>query len=241
MVVVDDLTIGWGDVVLQRNLSFEVRRGEIFAILGGSGTGKTTLLRFMLGLEQPSVGKVDVAGRGAPDLAAGLPPFGVMFQGGALFGSMTARENVALPLEEWTTLPAKAIRAIARSKLRVVGLEGAEEKLPSELSGGMKKRAALARALALEPELVFLDEPSAGLDPMIAAEIDDLIKTLSETLCLTVVLVTHDLESIFRIADRVILLGKEERTIIARGDPRELRESEDPHIRRFFQRKAKET
>lgn len=240
LVRVKNLAIARGGVLIQKDISFEVHRGEIFAILGGSGSGKTTLLRFLIGLEMPASGEIDVAGRGLPDLMAGLPPFGVMFQAGALFGSMTTADNVALPLEEWTNLPAKAIRAIARSKLRLVGLQGAEHKLPSELSGGMKKRAAMARALALEPELVFLDEPSAGLDPTIGAEIDDLIMTLRKTLGLTVVIVTHELESIFRIADRVIMLGKEEKTIIAAGDPRLLRDSEDPRVSGFFNPKLKE-
>ena len=163
-----------------------------------------------------------------------------MFQAGALFGSLTVGENVALPLEEWTDLPGDAIAAIARAKLKLVGLDGAADKFPSELSGGMKKRAAIARALALEPELVFLDEPSAGLDPIMAADLDDLISTLSKSLGLTVVIVTHELESIFRIADRVVMLDKKEKTIIATGDPRELRHSEDQRVSDFFNRKSKE-
>jgi phospholipid/cholesterol/gamma-HCH transport system ATP-binding protein len=217
-----------------------VRRGEVFAILGGSGCGKSTLLRYLVGLEPSPEGAIDIAGLGLPDLGAGLPPFGVMFQGGALFGSLTVGENVALPLEEWTELPPNAIAAIARAKLRLVGLEGAEDKFPAELSGGMKKRAAIARAIALEPQIVFLDEPSAGLDPVMAASLDDLIKTLSKTLDLTVVIVTHELESIFRIADRIIMLDKRERGIIATGDPRELRHSEDPRVSDFFNRKSKD-
>ena len=240
IITVKDLTIGWDDVVLQHDLNFEVPRGEVFAILGGSGCGKSTLLRFLIGLEEPMTGEIDVAGRGLPDLEAGLPPFGVMFQAGALFGSLTVGENVALPLEEWTDLPDDAVAAIARAKLKLVGLDGAAEKLPAELSGGMKKRAAIARALALEPELVFLDEPSAGLDPVMAADLDELIVTLSKTLGLTVVVVTHELESIFRIADRCIMLSKEEKTIIASGDPRELKNSPDKRVSDFFNRKPKE-
>jgi phospholipid/cholesterol/gamma-HCH transport system ATP-binding protein len=240
IITVKDLTIGWDDTILQQNLNFEVPRGEVFAILGGSGCGKSTLLRFLIGLEEPMVGEIDVAGRGLPDLEAGLPPFGVMFQAGALFGSLTVGENVALPLEEWTDLPEDAIAAIARAKLKLVGLDGAAEKLPAELSGGMKKRAAIARALALEPELVFLDEPSAGLDPVMAADLDELIVTLSKTLGLTVVVVTHELESIFRISDGCIMLSKEEKTIIATGNPRELKHSPDKRVSDFFNRKPKE-
>lgn len=238
IIRVRDLTIGWGDVVLQRGLSFEVERGEIFAVLGGSGSGKSTLLRFLIGLEPPLAGEIEVAGRAAVDLDAGLPPFGVMFQGGALFGSLTVEENVALPLEEHTALPPDAIHAIARAKLRLVGLEGAADKFPSELSGGMKKRAAIARALALEPELVFLDEPSAGLDPVTSAELDDLIVTLNRALGLTVVLVTHELDSIFGIAHRVIMLDRESKSIIATGDPRELKASPDARVSDFFNRRS---
>ena len=224
---------------MQKDLNFTVARGEVFGILGGSGTGKTTLMRFLIGLESPIEGEIDVAGRGAPNLEAGLPPFGVMFQAGALFGSLTVRENVSLPLEEWTDLPDDAIVAVARAKLKLVGLDGAAEKFPTELSGGMRKRAAIARALALDPELVFLDEPSAGLDPVMAAGLDDLILTLSKSLGLTVVLVTHELESIFKVADRIIMLDRDTQTIIATGDPRELRNSEDPRVSNFFNRKSK--
>ncbi len=234
IIAVRDLAIGWEQKVLQKDLTFEVKRGEVFGILGGSGSGKSTLVRFLIGLERPLDGVIDIAGKGQPDLEKGLPPFGVMFQAGALFSSMTVGENVALPLEEWTDLPADAIQAIARAKLRLVGLEDAFDKFPSELSGGMKKRAAIARALALDPELVFLDEPSAGLDPVTSAELDELIVTLNQTLGLTVIVVTHELESIFRISRHVIMLDKESKTIIAEGDPSALRESDDERVRAFF-------
>jgi phospholipid/cholesterol/gamma-HCH transport system ATP-binding protein len=228
------LTIGWGESVLAEDLTFHVDRGEIFAVLGGSGTGKSTLLRFLVGLASPTRGEIDVLGQGAPDLERGLPPFGVMFQQGALFGSMSLLDNVALPLEEWTDLPADARHAVARAKLRLVGLEGAGDKLPSELSGGMRKRAAIARALVLDPPLVFLDEPSSGLDPKTTAELDDLVLTLAHTMTLTVVVVSHELESVFRIADRCILLDKDRKGIVAEGDPRSLGDSDDPRVRDFF-------
>jgi phospholipid/cholesterol/gamma-HCH transport system ATP-binding protein len=233
-LVVRGLTIGWGDSPLIEEITFTVSRGEIFAILGGSGSGKSTLLRFLVGLESPTKGAIDIAGVGPPDLEQGLPPFGVMFQGGALFGSMTVIENVALPLEEWTRLPRQAVRAIAAAKLHLVGLENAADKLPAEISGGMTKRAAIARALALDPALAFLDEPAAGLDPVTAAALDDLIVTLSRSSDLTVVVVTHELRSIFAIADRCVLLDKESKRVIAAGDPRALRDSDDPRIHAFF-------
>ncbi len=237
---VKNLTVGWDDTVLARDVSFDVEAGEIFAILGASGSGKSTLLRFLIGLEQPRAGEIDVAGRGAPDLDRGLPPFGVMFQDGALFGSMTTLENVALPLLEWTDLGAEASCAIARAKLRLVGLENAEGKTPDELSGGMRKRAAIARALALDPPIVFLDEPTAGLDPVTAAGLDDLVETLAKTTGLTVVLVTHELESINRIAHRCLMLDKEAKGVIALGPPDELAKSDDERVSDFFNRRSKE-
>jgi phospholipid/cholesterol/gamma-HCH transport system ATP-binding protein len=242
IIEVTDLTIGHGDVLLQEHASFEVFPGEVFAILGGSGCGKSTLLRYLVGLEKTEIGRIRIAGVGEPNLDAGRPPFGVMFQSGALFGSMTVGENVGLSLEQWTDLPHDAIAAVVLAKLRLVGLQGTEDKFPSEISGGMKKRAAIARALALEPELLFLDEPSAGLDPVSAVELDELILVMSRRLNLTVVIVTHELESIFKIATRCIVLDKASRSIIARGDPRELRDgSTDARVRRFFNRLPEES
>lgn len=239
LIQVKELTVGWGDVVLLKDVTFDVLRGEIFAILGPSGCGKSTLLRYIVGLEPIEKGEVLVAGRRNIDLDAGLPPFGIMYQGGALFGSSTVGENVELPLEEWTDLPPDAITAIAKARLRLVGLGGAYEKFPNELSGGMRQRAAIARSLALEPELVFLDEPGADLDPITASEIDDLIVTLNEALGLTVVVVSHELESIFRIVDRCIMLDRESKGIIATGAPHELAASDDPRVSKFFHRRPR--
>jgi phospholipid/cholesterol/gamma-HCH transport system ATP-binding protein len=238
LIDVVDLTIGWApNIVLQENATFQVERGDIFVILGGSGCGKSTLLRHLVGLEQPLSGAIAIAGLGKPRLDIGRPPFGVMFQGGALLGSLTVGENVALPFEHWADLPHDAVTAIVRAKLRLVGLSAAEDKFPSELSGGMKKRAAIARAMALEPELMFLDEPSAGLDPVSAVELDELILTLNRGLGMTVVIVTHELESIFKIGKTCIMLDKTTKSIIARGNPLELRDSsDDPRVVHFFHR-----
>ncbi len=239
LIKVVDLSIGWEDTVLQQNASFEVERGSIFVILGGSGCGKSTLLRYLVGLETPLAGQVTVDGESPSEAGVGRPPFGVMLQSGALLGSLTVGENVALQLREWTTLPAEAIDGIVHAKLRLVGLARAENQMPAELSGGMRKRAAIARAMALEPELLFLDEPSAGLDPVSAAELDALIMRLNAQLGLTFVIVTHDLESIFKVGQRCIMLDRDSKSIIARGDPRELREkSTDPRVLSFFNRTA---
>lgn len=239
LITVTDLTMGWGDDNLLEHASFEVARGEIFAILGGSGCGKSTLLRCLTGLDLPKAGSISIEGVGTPDLEVRRPAYGVMFQGGALFGSMTVGENIALVLDEWTRLPPDAVQAIVRAKLRLVGLSGFEDHHPAEISGGMKKRAAIARAMALEPTLLFLDEPSAGLDPVSAVELDQLIITLSEGLGLTVVLVTHELESIFKIVRSCIMLDKQTKSILARGDPRALRDGEsDGAVKRFFTRSA---
>lgn len=237
LIEVVNLTMGWGDVVLQKDASFQVERGDIFVILGGSGCGKSTMLRYLIGLETPLSGLIKIDGAVPEHKEVGRPRFGVMFQSGALLGSMTVGENLALPLQAWTELPQEAVLAIVEAKLRLVGLQGTEDKMPSELSGGMKKRAAIARAMTLEPELVFLDEPSAGLDPVSAFELDELILTLNEKLGMTVVIVTHELESIFKIAKHCIMLDKQSKSIIARGNPRELRDtSDDPRVRAFFNR-----
>ncbi|HET8932384.1 MAG TPA: ATP-binding cassette domain-containing protein [Polyangiales bacterium] len=241
IISVSKLTMGWEDHVLQRDATFDVKRGDIFVILGGSGCGKSTLLRHLTGLNTPLSGEILVKGIDPKEPSLEAPKFGVMFQSGALLGSYTVGENVGLALREWTDLPVEAIRAIVQAKLRLVGLDRTEGVMPSELSGGMKKRAAIARAMALEPDLIFLDEPSAGLDPVMAAELDELIIALNRDLGLTVVVVTHELDSIFRIGTRCIMLDKETRSIIAEGDPRELRDhSEDPRVRAFFHRKPKE-
>ena len=241
MITVSNLTMGWDEHVLQRDATFTVNRGDIFVILGGSGCGKSTLLRHLTGLSTPLSGEIRVKGVDPKEPSLEPPKFGVMFQSGALLGSFTVGENVGLPLSEWTDLPEEAVRAIVQAKLRLVGLDNSEGVMPSELSGGMKKRAAIARAMAMEPDLIFLDEPSAGLDPITAAELDDLIIALNRDLGLTLVVVTHELESIFRIGTRCIMLDRDTRRIIAEGDPRELRDnSDDPRVRAFFHRQPKE-
>jgi phospholipid/cholesterol/gamma-HCH transport system ATP-binding protein len=215
------------------NVDFTVAHGDVFAILGGSGSGKSTLLRHLIGLEEPMRGTIRIGG--APPPRGGPPSFGVLFQSGALFGSMTLAENIGLPLVTWTNLDPHAIETIVRSKLRLVGLEGFENHFPAELSGGMKKRAGIARALALDPPLLFLDEPSAGLDPVTSAELDDLIVTLNTSLGMTTILVTHELRSIFAIVRHCIMVDRQARGIIARGEPADLRDgSDNPQVRAFF-------
>lgn len=239
MIQAHALTIGFDGVPLLHDLEFVIAEGSRFAILGGSGCGKSTLLRHLIGLDAPIAGTIELRGEPVREYIDEPPPFGVTFQSGALFGSLTLIENVALPIRKWTALPEDAVQVLAFARLRLVGLGGYENHLPSEVSGGMKKRAAIARALALEPDLLFLDEPSAGLDPITSAELDDLLITLNENLGVTIVLVTHELASIFDLVKDCIVLDKETGGIIARGDPVALRDDcDDQRVFRFFHRRA---
>jgi len=244
IIRVENFSAAYDGQVVLANLNFEVYAGEVFAILGGSGSGKSTLLKHMIGLYKPASGRILIDGEdiaavtGAAKLKL-LKKFGVMYQSGALFGSMTLLENIALPLEEFTDLPPDAIRLIATMKLQRVGLEGVANRMPAELSGGMQKRGAIARAMALDPRLLFLDELSAGLDPVTSVELDHLVLSLAHSLKITFIVVTHELPSIFTIADRVIMLDKEEKGIIGMGSPQDLRDhSTEPRVRRFFSREA---
>ncbi|MBM4201517.1 MAG: ATP-binding cassette domain-containing protein [Gammaproteobacteria bacterium] len=226
-IAVRDLTMAFNGRVIQKDLCFAVGQGQIFVVMGGSGCGKSTLLRHLLGLQRPAQGEVLYAERSLwhsppAERAAILRNTGVLFQSGALWSSMTLIENVALPLGEFTDLKPREIDAIARLKLALVGLAGFEDYYPSEVSGGMQKRAGLARAMALDPDILYFDEPSAGLDPLSAKRLDDLILSLRDNLGATIVVVTHELASIFAIADDSIFLDTESQTIIASGPPREL-------------------
>jgi phospholipid/cholesterol/gamma-HCH transport system ATP-binding protein len=244
---VQNLTLAFGTHVIQRDLSFSIHQGSIFAIMGGSGCGKSTVLRAMVGLLRPSSGTISLDGE---DLWAASESrrsaisrrFGVLFQSGALWTSMTVAENVALPLQMFTSLAADAIAILVQLKLSFVGLKAAAEKMPAELSGGMRKRAGLARALALDPEILFFDEPSAGLDPTTSSRLDELILELSNGLGATVVIVSHELPSLFAICDDGVFLDAETSTAIAHGSPRSLRDTCDhPTVRAFMERGRLET
>ncbi len=246
VISVEGLTVQYGDNTILDNVSFDVHKGELFVIAGGSGCGKSTLLRHVIGLETPKSGKVIFNGMDATSLSeremeALRRRIGMLFQGSALFGSMTIAENVSLPLAEFSGLSDTAIDLLVRAKLGMVDLAGYENHYPSELSGGMKKRAGIARAMALEPEMLFLDEPSAGLDPVTTAELDVLIRKLNEGMGTTMIIVTHELETIFNISHRVILLDKETKGIVAEGNARELKEhSANSKVRNFFNRQIEE-
>jgi phospholipid/cholesterol/gamma-HCH transport system ATP-binding protein len=239
---VKDLTIGYNDRIVLQHLDFQVFQGEIFCIMGGSGCGKSTLLKHIIGLYPPKSGDILISGNSIVKASLKerreiMRGFGVTYQGGALFGSMTVFENVALPLQEYTDKSPGEISEIVNEKLKLVDLEGFGNYMPSELSGGMCKRAGLARALALNPDLLFFDEPSAGLDPISSAGLDRLILSLREQFNTTIIVVTHELDSVFSIADRVIMLNKATKTIAAEGPPRELLDnSADPWIRSFLDR-----
>ena len=241
-IVVQDLTMAYGDFVIQHDLNFSIRRGEIFIVMGGSGCGKTTLLHHMIGLKQPARGRIlfeDTSyWESPPEVQQRIKrSFGMSFQSGALWSSLTLAENVALPLGEYTQLDPAEIAEIVSLKLALVGLAGFEDFYPAEISGGMHKRAALARAMALDPEILFFDEPSAGLDPISSRRLDDLIMQLRDSLGTTIVVVTHELASIFTIGNNSVYLDTEARTMTASGDPRQLRDaSSDPAVRRFLNR-----
>jgi phospholipid/cholesterol/gamma-HCH transport system ATP-binding protein len=241
-ITVKDLTMAFGTYVVMKDLSFHVRQGSIFIIMGGSGSGKSTVLRHMLGLLEPAKGSiwyrdVDFTAADTTDRERILRRVGVLYQAGALWSAMTLAENVGLPLGEYTDLNPREIREVAKLKLALVGLRGFEDYYPSEISGGMQKRAGLARAMALDPEILFFDEPSAGLDPITSRLLDDLIKELRDSLGTTIVVVTHELASIFAIGDDSVFLDPESKTAIAHGAPKDLLEhSTDPRVRRFLTR-----
>ena len=241
-IIVHDLTMAYGSNLIQRDLNFSVNRGDVFIIMGGSGCGKSTLLRHLIGLQKPAKGsvlydRVSFWDAEPNERDALLRRCGILYQSGALWSSMTLAENVALPLEEYTDLRPAQIREVVSLKLSLVGLRGFEEYYPAEISGGMKKRAGLARAIALDPEILFFDEPSAGLDPISARLLDDLILELRDSLGATIVVVTHDLPSIFAIGNNSVFLDAATRTMIAQGDPKELLERcEDVTVRSFLTR-----
>jgi phospholipid/cholesterol/gamma-HCH transport system ATP-binding protein len=241
-IQVQDVTMAYGDFVVQRDLTFTVRRGDIFIIMGDSGCGKSTLLRLMIGLKPPAEGRIVYEGK---DFWAAEPAerkqfmrhFGMLYQSGALWSSMTLAENIGLPLGQYTDLSQADIRELAKLKLALVGLAGFEDYYPSEISGGMKKRAGLARAIALDPDILYFDEPSAGLDPISSRLLDDLILELRDSLGATIVVVTHELASIYTIGNNSVFLDAEKKTMTATGDPKQLRdEATDPKLHRFLTR-----
>ena len=242
IISVEGLTVRYGENTILDNVNMRVKRGEILVIVGGSGCGKSTLLKHMIGLQKPTAGRVvindiDITMTDEDLLTELRKKMGVLFQSGALFGSMTLSENVSLPLETFTDLSGETIELIMRMKLGMVGLAGYENHFPAELSGGMQKRAGIARAMAMDPDVLFFDEPSAGLDPSTAAGLDILIKSINQGMGTTMVIVTHELASIFAIAQRIIMLDKSKKGVIAEGDPFELKEkSTDPLVRSFFNR-----
>src|SRR5262245_57356612 len=246
-IIVRDLTMAFGSFVLMRDINFTVRRGDVFIIMGGSGCGKSTLLRHMIGLIEPAKGEIFYGERNfttadAEERDRILRRVGILYQSSALFSSMTLADNIALPLCEFTALRPAEIREVAELKLALVGLKGFEDFFPSQISGGMQKRAGLARAMALDPDVLFFDEPSAGLDPISSRLLDELILELRDSLGATIVVVTHELPSIFTIGNNSIFLDVETRTMAATGDPKELRDhSDNATVRRFLTRGAEDT
>jgi phospholipid/cholesterol/gamma-HCH transport system ATP-binding protein len=241
---IENLTMAYGTSIIQRNLNFAICRGEVFVIMGPSGCGKSTLLRHMIGLKEPAKGRIlynacDFWQASPQQRQQILQKCGILYQSGALWSSMTLAENIAVPLQEYTELNKAQIREVVALKLALVGLAGYEDYFPSEISGGMKKRAGLARAMALDPEILFFDEPSAGLDPISSRLLDDLILELSASLGSTIVVVSHELASIFSIANKAVFLDPESKTMLAYGSPQELLESSsDPKVRAFLQRQV---
>ena len=242
LVSVRGLKMAYGSFVVMRDLNFDIMPRDIFVIMGGSGCGKSTLLRHLIGLREPAEGTIEYDGRDfthatEKERTAMIRRFGVMYQSGALWSSLTLAENIALPLEEHTKLPAKTIREIVAYKLALVGLSGFEDYYPSDISGGMNKRAGIARAMALDPDILFLDEPGAGLDPLSSRRLDDLILRLRDALGSTIVIVTHELASIFAVANNSVFLDTSTRTLGATGDPKHLRDhAEKPIVREFLNR-----